>query len=164
VFFIYGWGRRSTDDLGPTLPVVCRHCSNAVWFRLVTTRKWFSLSFIPIIPYDRETLLVCPICSQGLSLQGAQAEKAHQLNGLAKSFLTGTMSETEYVSAGLRLRLLPSYENVRSDLASVGEPRLPTTAVDGPRSSGPVPVIKIVIVASIFLTAIVIFLWTSSAP
>jgi hypothetical protein len=45
-------------------------------YRHVSTRTWFTLFFIPVLPYDNSHFLVCPICSNGRQLTKAQAQHA----------------------------------------------------------------------------------------
>jgi len=45
-------------------------------YRHVSTRSWFTLFFIPVLPYENSHFLVCPICSNGRQLTNAQAQHA----------------------------------------------------------------------------------------
>jgi hypothetical protein len=45
-------------------------------YRHVSTRTWFTLFFIPVLPYDNSHFLVCPICSNARQLTKAQAQHA----------------------------------------------------------------------------------------
>ena len=60
---IFGWGHRTTNDFGPTLALNCPNCKNDSWWHLVSYKTWFTLFFIPVIPYESEHLLLCEICS-----------------------------------------------------------------------------------------------------
>ncbi|MBI1332246.1 MAG: zinc-ribbon domain-containing protein [Armatimonadetes bacterium] len=68
MFFIFGWGRRTNKLRGTSANYTCSNCRNEVSFQLVETKKWYSLFFIPIIPYDSQNLMLCPICSSGYVL------------------------------------------------------------------------------------------------
>jgi len=59
---IYGWGKVTTSDKGQTESQICIRCSNRVKRRLLIARTWFTLYFIPLIPYENKYSLVCPIC------------------------------------------------------------------------------------------------------
>ena len=55
-------------DLGEDRPVLCERCHNQVGYRFLEIRRWFTLFFIPVIPFSREHALVCPICGLSYSL------------------------------------------------------------------------------------------------
>lgn len=50
-------------------------------------RTWFTLFFIPVIPYENKHILLCEICSNGVVLGDASVDKAIELNGHTKRFL-----------------------------------------------------------------------------
>lgn len=97
MFFLFGWGRRTTTEHGPTFPVNCSNCNNHIWLHLFSYRTWFTVFFIPVIPYESKTLLICPVCSRGMELQGDQVERAKRLNGVARAFLANEIPESAYL-------------------------------------------------------------------
>lgn len=62
MFLLFGWGKRTIKEYGPQEVIKCQKCSNAkAWeYKRVTT--WFTLFFIPLIPYQRHYIRMCPIC------------------------------------------------------------------------------------------------------
>lgn len=96
---IWGWGRQTSKDYGPTYPTTCPNCHNPAYWRLERRQTWFSLFFIPLIPYQWNHFLYCPVCSRGFELKGDQVDRAKQLNALAQNFLAGSLSETDYTAA-----------------------------------------------------------------
>lgn len=76
---IWGWGGSRPKDLGPAVPLKCPNCNNDTIFHFVTTASWFRLFFVPLVPYNRKQLLLCPICTRGLTLNKQQADIARQL-------------------------------------------------------------------------------------
>jgi len=46
----------------------CTHCNNTVPFNIVRARKWFTLFWIPVIPYSTKYYLTCSICENGYEL------------------------------------------------------------------------------------------------
>src|SRR5262245_17042759 len=66
MFFLFGWGQRSIYDEGPTLSTRCQNCNNHVWLRLNTSKTWFTIFLIPVIPYKLTNWLECPVCSRGV--------------------------------------------------------------------------------------------------
>jgi hypothetical protein len=94
---IFGWGRRTFHHAGPVLYQWCRNCSNSNWFYLVTVRRWLTLFFIPVIPYERRHMLICPVCNRGVNLAGAELQWAKSLNQLALLYTTNAISGDEYM-------------------------------------------------------------------
>src|SRR5450759_4623672 len=68
MFFIFGWGRTTKDVLGWTPPRMCGVCHNKRPWVVARIRHWFSVFFIPLIPYDSRYVAMCPVCSHGLDL------------------------------------------------------------------------------------------------
>lgn len=66
MFVIVGFGRRKRKDFGGIAQVRCPRCHNDVLYHLTRTLTWFTLYFIPILPYRSERRLECPICSNGM--------------------------------------------------------------------------------------------------
>ena len=66
---IFGWGHQTTKVLEiEEQEHVCPICNNNVSYHLLRVRIWFSLFFIPLIPYSTRYLCLCPICEKGLEL------------------------------------------------------------------------------------------------
>jgi hypothetical protein len=93
----FGWGRRTYHHAGPVLYQRCSNCKNANWFYLVVVRRWFTLFFIPLIPYERKHMLLCPVCNRGVSLAGAKLKQVKLLNQIAVLYTTNAISGDEYM-------------------------------------------------------------------
>ena len=106
MFFLFGWGHRTTNEQGPTIPIECPNCSNQTWLHLLSYRTWFTLFFIPIIPYESKNLLLCPVCTKGVELSGDQVPRAQHLNVLATSFLADEIPESDFLEAVNEAHLL----------------------------------------------------------
>ena len=63
MFLIWGFGHQTTKDYGVDRSNRCGHCNNMVERRFLRITTWFTLFFIPIIPYRRQYAIVCPICN-----------------------------------------------------------------------------------------------------
>jgi len=61
LFVIFGFGHRKFKKFG-FVSENCRRCNNYVNRELIKATSWFTLFFIPLIPYSTKYLLVCPIC------------------------------------------------------------------------------------------------------
>lgn len=93
---IFGWGHVTKKQNGPTMTMKCPNCNNNTWFQLWRHRKWFTLFFIPLIPYSTTHFLSCGVCFQGVELKGVQLQQAKQLNALTKRLLNEEISKDEY--------------------------------------------------------------------
>ena len=93
MFIIFGWNYPSSKNYGPTLPTKCPHCGNDVFYHLLHKRLWFTLFFIPVIPYESKHYLLCNICSNGYELEDEQVEKAKQLNQMTLSLIDSASAE-----------------------------------------------------------------------
>lgn len=62
---IYGWGRQTSRTLGTVGAASCSHCGTLSDFHLVLRRTWFTLFFIPVVPYRSKFLVLCSLCLWG---------------------------------------------------------------------------------------------------
>ncbi|PYG85627.1 zinc ribbon family protein [Ruminiclostridium sufflavum DSM 19573] len=81
MFFIFGWGHQTVKNHGPVKVFHCEHCNNDKVWILHSRKTWFTLFFIPVIPYSSEHLLFCPICHHGVRLDN---EKFNELRLIAE--------------------------------------------------------------------------------
>ena len=72
MFFIFGWGRQLKKKFGPVFKKMCSHCHNEDYWIFLRISTWFTLFFIPVIPYSWKYFLACPICEYGVYLKPAQ--------------------------------------------------------------------------------------------
>lgn len=79
---IFGWGHQITKNLGITFKNYCSNCNNNDYWQLLRITTWFTLFFIPVIPYERKYFLMCPVCEKGVYLEG---EKINELRNLAEA-------------------------------------------------------------------------------
>lgn len=75
MFIIFGWGRQTLKSFGPVLKYRCDHCHNEKHWMLYCKRTWFTLFFIPVIPYSTEYLMLCPVCNYGVKLEKSKFEE-----------------------------------------------------------------------------------------
>jgi hypothetical protein len=95
---IFGWGPDKQEDLGEVAPGVCPNCHNQVFFHHVRSKKSVRLYFVPVVPYGTDEYLVCPICSRGLQLSGAQLPYIRSTSSATASFRTGRLAEAPYMA------------------------------------------------------------------
>jgi len=93
---IFGWGHQTTKNFGPTFKNHCGHCNNDEYFALNRIMTWFTLFFIPVIPYSIKYFLSCPICQYGLVLNDEQIGKIKPVAEANQSLIDGKITEQEY--------------------------------------------------------------------
>lgn len=62
MFFIFGFGRKMVKRFGRLGGEKCQRCNNITQKELIKITTWFTLFFIPIIPYKTQYVIGCPIC------------------------------------------------------------------------------------------------------
>ena len=83
LFIIWGFGHNRTKSFGVVGAAVCGRCNNNVQRGLLKVTTWFTLFFIPVIPYRTMYLLICPICGQPEELtKESFLEMAGQADGM----------------------------------------------------------------------------------
>ena len=82
MFFIFGWGHQITKNYGVTFKNHCSSCNNEEYWQLLRITTWFTLFFIPVIPYERKYFLMCPVCEKGVYLD---SDKFEELKNLAEA-------------------------------------------------------------------------------
>ncbi len=96
---IFGWGGGRPKDQGAVVPMSCPNCNNDTVFRYVIARKWFTLFFIPVIPYETKHFLICPVCTGGKQLGADDARRAKQMIRLTYLWTSDLMSDEPYLEA-----------------------------------------------------------------
>ena len=98
VVVIFGFGPGSPEDQGEVAPCVCPNCHNQVFLHHVRSKKSVRLYFVPVVPYGTDDYLVCPVCSRGLQVSGAQLRHLRSMSAATASFRAGRLSQTRYMA------------------------------------------------------------------
>src|SRR3990167_6580332 len=93
---IFGWGHQTIKNFGPTFKNHCSHCNNEEYWTLTRHTTWFTLFFIPIIPYSVKYFLSCPICQYGITLDNKQVEQIKPIAEANQLLIDGKITEVEY--------------------------------------------------------------------
>ncbi len=93
---IFGWGKKTKKDHGATYPLECSNCNNSTFAQLVESKEWFTLFFIPIIPYNAKYFLLCKVCNYGVELKGPAVQRAKTLVLETKAFQANEISDEDY--------------------------------------------------------------------
>lgn len=96
MFFIFGWGKQLRKNFGAVLNFKCSHCNNESPWNLFRISTWFSLFFIPVIPYSVEKYILCPVCQYGIKLNNEQFEKFKSIAEINNSLASGSISQARY--------------------------------------------------------------------
>jgi len=62
MFFIFGFGKKTIKTHWEEDMTTCERCHNTRLWPLKKVTSWFTLFFMPLIPYSRQYVKVCPIC------------------------------------------------------------------------------------------------------
>ncbi|MCH4888494.1 zinc-ribbon domain-containing protein [Acidaminobacter sp. JC074] len=73
MFFIFGFGKQTVKELGTSEKIRCQNCGNVRPWEYKKIRSWFSLFFIPVIPYKTVYIKSCPVCKTGLKVDKEEA-------------------------------------------------------------------------------------------
>jgi hypothetical protein len=95
---IFGFGPGNPDDLGEVAPCACPNCHNQVFLHHVRSKKSVRLYFVPVVPYGTDDYLVCPVCSRGLQVTGAQLRSIGSMSRATASFRAGRLSQAQYTA------------------------------------------------------------------
>ena len=64
MFLIFSIADKKSKHLGNTGLMDCPRCNNTAVWPVHQLKTYFSLFFIPLIPYRTEFLLSCPVCRE----------------------------------------------------------------------------------------------------
>jgi ribosomal protein S26 len=73
MFFIFGFGKQTEKELGKTQKIRCQNCGNVREWQYKKFTSWFSLFFIPVIPYKIDYIKSCPICRSAVKVNKDEA-------------------------------------------------------------------------------------------
>lgn len=118
---IFGWGRQTIKQIGVVFKKLCDHCNNEEYWILTRTITWFTLFFIPVIPYSVKYFLSCPVCKYGFDLNSKQVKEIKPLAEINQLLISGKINEFEYNS---RINLLNGEINSDTSQIKVIENRI----------------------------------------
>lgn len=72
---IFGFGDRKTKLLGSIGTMDCPRCGNSSEWPIHQQRSYFSLFFIPLIPYSTRYLLSCPVCRETREISAQEKDR-----------------------------------------------------------------------------------------
>ncbi|MDD3960173.1 MAG: zinc-ribbon domain-containing protein [Clostridiaceae bacterium] len=69
---IWGWNKKTRKVIGTIGMQMCKFCNIQSLWQLCIVRTWFTLFFIPIIPYGKSYQISCPGCNSYYELTKEQ--------------------------------------------------------------------------------------------
>jgi len=137
---IFGFGAGSPEDHGEVAPCVCPNCHNQVFLHHVRSKKSVRLYFVPVVPYGTDDYLVCPVCSRGLQLSGAQLPHLRSMSAATASFRAGRLSEAGYLAQAERFWRQLGVNPAGQQPPASASPAAPAPApTQPPARAGPAP-------------------------
>lgn len=141
---ISGFGPGSPEDQGEVAPCVCPNCHNQVFLHHVRSKKSVRLYFVPVVPYGTDDYLVCPVCSRGLQVSGAQLRHVRSMSSATASFRAGRLPQARYMAQAERfwrqLGVNPAGQQVAAPaMSGTPVPAQPATPVRSAAPARPAP-------------------------
>ena len=96
MFIIWGF-KKTTKELGFVGYYHCSRCNNDGNWQLMKIVSWFTLFFIPLIPYHTEYYVYCPICH---SATRVSKEEAKQIMAKQQQMAQQASKQTAYQTTG----------------------------------------------------------------
>lgn len=75
MFITWGFGKITRKVVGTVGSRTCNYCNTNSMWQLCIIRTWFTLFFIPIIPYSTKYCISCPNCQSYVALSKEEFEK-----------------------------------------------------------------------------------------
>lgn len=72
MFILFGWGKVTKKVVGQMFDKSCGYCNQTHSWQLCKNRTWFTLFFIPVIPYKTQYAIACPNCGSYIALTAEQ--------------------------------------------------------------------------------------------
>ena len=121
MFFVFGWGMQTVKNLGEVSIYHCNHCNNDRPWTLHIRRTWFTLFFIPIIPYSTQRFMICPICKNGVLLNQQQFNDLKAMAECNTDFNKNKITQEEYSNRMSQLASVNSNANSSDEMSSAGK-------------------------------------------
>lgn len=98
MFIILSSTLLGAENLGKAFYSTCEKCGKQTWKDLYKGRKWFTLTYIPLIPWRKTYRLRCKYCGQDFCIKQGGLKTILELHGLTQKMLRNELTEEEYVA------------------------------------------------------------------
>ena len=98
MFILFGWGKQTIKLIGVAFKHQCPNCNNEEYWVLQRIITWFTLFFIPVIPYSYKYFLFCPVCERGVYLDNEQLQKIKPVAEANQQLIEGKISAEQHAA------------------------------------------------------------------
>jgi len=100
MFFVFGWGHTTHQNISNVMGVRCPNCNNLAMWHAFCRTTWFTLFFVPVIPYKKYYFLHCGVCDRGVELSRDEFSKSQILANLHTDYVENKrLSREQYQTA-----------------------------------------------------------------
>ena len=114
---IFGFGKTTKRKFGSLNDKKCKFCQDGNEYELLRIITWFTLFFIPIIPYRFKYYLVCSNCERGFEITKDQfnsIKETELVSHIDYKYGTSTMTDDPYAGKNeVQKNFLMSMEKAR---------------------------------------------------
>lgn len=93
---LFGWGKTTVKDHGECIAATCPRCHNSVLLHHLFITVWFTLFFLPVIPYKRRRALVCPICNWSREVPKTAVAITDEMQDITLRWRQGELADADY--------------------------------------------------------------------
>jgi hypothetical protein len=95
MLLIFGMRNRAHQH-GPCVAASCPRCHNEVVLAYLVVTRWFTLFFVPLIPFGKRRMLICPICSWQREVPKESEHLALEMIGITSQWKAQQLGDAEY--------------------------------------------------------------------
>ena len=96
MFILFGWGHKTFKNYGEAEMHKCDRCGHDRDWELYVVKTWFTLFFIPVIPYSVERFISCPICNNFTMLDKDEFLIYEYMTLIKEEYGKSRISQEEY--------------------------------------------------------------------
>ncbi len=116
---IWGWGKVTKKIIGAVFERSCNYCNSTEIWNLCIIRTWFTLFFIPIIPYRKKYCIACPKCWSYIELTEEEFQKfkmaiasSNNINNISHNSVSDNIKYTGKTETQINyLKQMEEYDN-----------------------------------------------------
>lgn len=115
MFILFGWGKVTKSVVGQMFDKTCGYCNQTHSWQLCKNRTWFTVFFIPIIPYKTQYAIACPNCGSHIALTGEQFTTMKNDLNTVNNASDETMEKLKYAGKNdIQINFLKQMEEMKN--------------------------------------------------
>ena len=115
MFILFGWGKVTKSVVGQMFEKTCGYCNQTQSWQLCKNRTWFTLFFIPVIPYKTAYAIACPNCGSYIQLSKEQFESMKNDVNAAGNVSDEAMDKLKYAGKNdVQINFLKQMEEAKN--------------------------------------------------